>query len=92
MDATRKANVLAAWEALLKQGGSCGVCQHAVASSPSSALQRSPPSTCKGIILKLTTVGFVNGLRLSNKWPVCQRCVCVCVWPIGRQCNRGMES
>ena len=45
-------------------------------------------------VLKLTTIGFMNGLtcRLSNKRPVCQQgvCVCVhawvrvsaCVWPI----------
>ena len=78
-DATRKTNVLAAWEALLKQGGSCGVRQRAVASAPSSASQRSPPSVRKGTVLKLTTVGFVNGLKLSNKLPVRQRCVCVCV-------------
>ena len=91
-DATKKMNVLAAREASLKQGGSCGVCQQAAASSPSSALQRSPLSTGKGTVLKLTSVQFVNGLRWSNKWPVCQCvlrvCVCVCMANLtGVDCN-----
>ena len=54
-DATRKTNVLAAWEASLKQGGSVVVREGAVASLPSSntqrssasASQRSPPSAAQ---------------------------------------------
>ena len=43
-DAARKPNVLATWEVMVKQGGSCGICEQAVARSPSSAWQRSPLS------------------------------------------------
>ena len=42
----------------------------AVASSMSSASQMSQQSACKGTVPKFITVQFVNGLRLSNKWPV----------------------
>ena len=87
-DTTRKVNILAALKVSLKQGGSCGVCQQAVASSLSFASQRSLPSTWKGLAVKLTTVRFMNRLRLSNKWPIRQLCICVCVWPIGWQCSR----
>ena len=37
------------------------------------------PSARKGTVLKLATVRLVNRLRLSSKWPVRQRCVCLCV-------------
>ena len=75
--ATRKMKILAAWEASLKQGGSFGVREWAVANSLLSTSQRSAPSTskmspmsaCKGTVLKLTTVRFVNGLGYSfHKW------------------------
>ena len=46
-DTARKKNVLAVWEALPKQGGSCGICERAVASLPSSASEWSPPSASK---------------------------------------------
>ena len=77
-------NVLVAWETLLKRGGSCGVREQAVASSPSSALQMSPLPMHKCTALRLTTVQLVNRLRLSNKWAVHQQglCVCLCMWPI----------
>ena len=46
-DETRKPNILATWEALLKLGGSCGICQRAMAISPSSTLDRSPRPRAK---------------------------------------------
>ena len=57
------------WEALLKRGRRSEVRQWAVASSPSPASQRSPLSACKGTVLKLATVQFMNGLRLWKEWP-----------------------
>ena len=66
-DAGRKKTVSAVWEASLKQGGSCGVCEQAVASLSSSVSQRSSPSGEKGTVLKLTIVQFLNKVRPSNK-------------------------
>ena len=89
-DAVKKNNVFTAWEDSLKQGGSCGLCERAVASLLSSASQRSPSSAQRGTVLKCTTVQSVNRLRPSNKWPVLQRGVFVCVYEcthIG-QCDR----
>ena len=90
-DAGRKNIVLAAWEASLKRGGSCGVREPVVASLPSSAsrrsppyAQRSPPSARKGTVLKHITVQLVNGLGPSNKWPVRQRGVYMCVYVCAR--------
>ena len=79
-DAERETNVLASLEASLKRSGSYGIHQRAVANSPSSASQRSSPSARKGTVLKLTTVQFVNKLRLSkNGLLVNWVCLCVCV-------------
>ena len=40
----------------------------------------SPLTWHEGTALMLATVQLVKGLRLSNKWSVHQRCVCVCVF------------
>ena len=91
-DAKRKTNVLAAWEASLKQGGSCGSCQRAVASSLSSASQRSSPSARKGTVLKLTTVGFVNELRLYQTNGLFVNSVCVFVFVCGQSAGNVTEA
>ena len=78
-DAGRKNTILAAWEASLKLSKSCGIRERAVVSLPLSTSQRSLPSEQKGTVLKRTTSQFVNGFRSSNKWPVRQRGVCLCM-------------
>ena len=49
-DAAMKKNILAEWEASLKRGGSCDICEQAVASLPCSISQRSPPSPSQRLL------------------------------------------
>ena len=90
---------MAALEASQKRGGSCGVRERAVASLPSSTSQKSPPRPRKIVqcIVKLATVGFVNGLKppikclFVNEVCLCvcvHVCVCVCVCVCVGQCDR----
>ena len=86
---TRKTNVLTAWEASLKRGGSCGVCQRAVASSPSSTSQRShcPRAKLQYWSLQLYSLwmdlGYQKMACSSTVW------VCVCVFVcVGGQSDR----
>ena len=65
--AARKKNVLAAWEASLKRGRSCGIPERAPRKGhhrPPHKGHLHPPR--KGKVLMLRIVQFVNGLRPST--------------------------
>ena len=66
-DATRKKNVLGAWEVSLKRGRSCGIRERA----PRKGHHRPPHKghlrpLRKGKVLMLRIIQFVNGLRPST--------------------------
>ena len=91
-NATKEANVLAAWEESLKRGGSCGVHQQAVASSPWSISQGHHCLHAKVSTEAYNTVQFINGLVLgyqTNFLFVNGMCVyvCVCVFVCELDCN-----
>ena len=64
-DATKKKNVLAAWEALVNWGGNCGVREQDTHKGNLCPL-------CKVTVLLLRIVHFMNRLMPSNKWHVRQ--------------------